>query len=278
MSVMSIKPSRWALQGFLTERPNFYSNLIALLPCWEGAGAPFDLVRREQLIQVSTPVWSQTPRGISLHTDTVAKEGWQYPDSDWVPTTNVTIFIHKQKDDTTNRNSSGFGVLPSTNERCQCHLPFSDGTVFFDFGGTTSPERVSVAGLTFGDDIWAFRAGDSGAAIYQNSIKRASTSGAISRTASTVPFGIGAAVNLVPEFQANADLAKFSFFCMFNVELTDNEIAAVSKDIFAMIRMVDEAGVVYAVAAAGRIMSSLADAGGLAGRGGIAGIGGGLAG
>lgn len=238
-----MKPTPWAISTPLAEADLRHS--IALLPAWEGQEKPYDYVRRELLTVQGASTWGATPKGIALHTDSAAsKQGYLYAGSDWLPTSNVTIFVAKRKDDTTNRQSSAFGVSDTAVNatRCQAHVPWSDGTVYWDFGGSSGSNRVSIASLTMGDDVWAFRAGASGLAIFQNGISRASSSTAVTRTATTYPFAIGNAYdNSIGNMRYNGDLAKFAIFAIFDVELPDTEIARISQDVFSLIRMVDEA-------------------------------------
>jgi hypothetical protein len=68
----------------------------------------------------------------------------------------------------------------------------------------------------------------------------------------------------------------FHCFYLFDRFLKDSQHQALANDPFGPFRMADDVGA-YPAVATGRIMSSLAGAGGLAGPGGIAGMGGGLA-
>ena len=83
-------------------------------------------------------------------------------------------------------NSYGqFGAQAAASaERFGAHIPFTDGTVYFDFGGsTTGTNRVIAAGLTFSQaDTWVFSTGPAGMQIWQNGILRASNTANPSRT------------------------------------------------------------------------------------------------
>jgi hypothetical protein len=76
-------------------------------------------------------------------------------------TREVTALIGWEKTDTTNRASSAWGYSGVLNKRLHSHMPFSDGTVYFDFGGQTSGStRLAVAGLTVtGYNTWGFSVG-----------------------------------------------------------------------------------------------------------------------
>jgi len=105
---------------------------------------------------------------------------------DFIPTKNVTIACVRMKSDSTLRGASLFGSNGSATHRCGAHVPYSDSIVYFDFGGTGSPNRISVSGLSFSTttpETWIFPAGDAGSSIWQNGKKVASQSTAISRTA-----------------------------------------------------------------------------------------------
>lgn len=106
-----------------------------------------------------------------------------------LPTTACTIALIRRKRDATARNSAIFGGSTTAAQRIGAHLPFSDGNVYWDFGGTSSPNRLSVSGLSFaGIEKWVFTAGPRGSAIYRNGIKLTSQSTAITRTAGTSDF------------------------------------------------------------------------------------------
>lgn len=86
---------------------------------------------------------------------------------------------------TTSGANGEFGVNSTNNtHRLGGHIPYSpDGRVIFDYGGTVSTNRITVASLTIGrNDIWAFTSGPRGMEIWQNGVLRASTAFNPSRT------------------------------------------------------------------------------------------------
>ncbi len=140
------------------------------------------------------------------------------------PTTQVTVLAIREKTDTTNRTSALFGVQDTSGgalSRCGAHVPWSDGTVYWDFGGQSGANRLSVASLSFtGVEHWAFTAGRMGLRIYQNGIQRASSATAVTRTAdSALAFRIGAGNNT-----NNADLQRIYFFALLNEEWTHGQV------------------------------------------------------
>lgn len=89
-----------------------------------------------------------------------------------------------------------FGILNSgapVGERCGCHFPFTDGTVYFDYGGATNGStRAQVASLTFAEsDVFVFSVGARGMEIWQNGVLRASNGANPSRSASSSGWGLG---------------------------------------------------------------------------------------
>ena len=86
---------------------------------------------------------------------------------------NTTIVLGHQKTDTTNR-TMGWGC--SGTSRCGGHIPYSDGTVYWDFNGSgEGSTRISVGGLSFTRmAVWVFTAGSRGMEIWQDGVLRAS--------------------------------------------------------------------------------------------------------
>jgi len=99
-----------------------------------------------------------------------------------------TVLVIRRKVDTTARASSLFGVedsggaIPVT-ARCGAHVPYSDGTVYWDYGNNTGDNRLSAAGLTFTTNVekWIFTAGPRGSTIWRDGIKVASQSVPLTR-------------------------------------------------------------------------------------------------
>ena len=112
-----------------------------------------------------------------------------------LPTTQGVTFVFAGRVLTTVANGD-WGILNSgapVGERCGCHFPFTDGTVYFDYGGATNGStRVQVASLTFSEsDVFVFSVGARGMEIWQNGILRASNAANPSRSASSSGWGLG---------------------------------------------------------------------------------------
>src|SRR5260370_1456226 len=98
-----------------------------------------------------------------------------------------TCLIIRRKVDTTARASSLFGTEDDGSfpafHGCGAHVPYSDGTVYWDYGGNGGANRLTVAGLTFTTLVekWTFTAGPQGSAIWRDGIKLASQATALTR-------------------------------------------------------------------------------------------------
>jgi len=113
--------------------------------------------------------------------------------SDLVPRSECTIILFGKS--TTTAPHGEFGILNDVDVdgRAGAHVPYTDGTVYFDFGGATNgSSRCQVSGLSFGEDVWIFTAGPRGMEIWQNGILRASNSGTPMRVVISGKFwGLG---------------------------------------------------------------------------------------
>jgi hypothetical protein len=112
-----------------------------------------------------------------------------------LPTTQGVTFVFSGTVITRVANGD-FGILNSgapVGERCGCHFPYTDGTVYFDYGGATNGStRVQVASLTFAEsDVFVFSVGARGMEIWQNGVLRASNGANPSRSASSSSWGLG---------------------------------------------------------------------------------------
>lgn len=158
---------------------------------------------------------------------------FSWPRSDFLPTSQgCTVLILYEKADSTNRASYAFTLdmlfASEGTARCAAHLPFSDGTVYWDFGGVTAGStRVSAASLTFGADRWVFSTGSRGMEIWQNGLLRASNGANPTRTASAATsFVLGARVSDA----VFSDIAHYNVFALWARQLTGDEILMVSAD------------------------------------------------
>ncbi len=150
-----------------------------------------------------------------------------------LPTTeNFTAVIGYKKTDGTNRISGAFGYNHGlAAQRLGVHLPYNDGKVYWDFGGTSEGStRLSVSGLSFGDDIWVFTKGPRGMEIWQNGALVGSNSANPTRSA-----GIGSSFHLFNYGSVGSDLAICSFFYAWKLQLPAQAIKELSTFPFQII-------------------------------------------
>lgn len=128
-------------------------------------------------------------------------------------------------------------------------IPFSDGKVYFDFGGSTEgTNRLSVAGLSFSDsDVFVFTVGARGMEIWQNGIKRASNSGTPTTTLISTAFGISKRANA-----AGTDQMRTYAFGYARKQLPTDVCAALSKDLWGTAFVQRRRGIISGIAAAAR--------------------------
>jgi hypothetical protein len=160
-----------------------------------------------------------------IYDATNERDTWAIP-SGLMPTLSCTVAVIRRKHDTTSRESALFYFRdPSvTTTTIGSHSPWSDGVVYWDFGGIASTNRLTWSGYSANAaklDYWTFVAGRRGSAIYFNGVKRASHSTAITRTNSAVPaFFINGHVTNA----AWGDLQDIYFLGLWDREWTDAEV------------------------------------------------------
>lgn len=134
-----------------------------------------------------------------------------------------TMVMGYHKRDATNRSSGAFGS-ETVGARFGCHLPFSDGTVYWDHAGSTAgTNRLTAPGLTFGDDIWVLNAGARGMEIWQNGILRSSQAGWQAAIGIPGSFSFGNYAN------AGSDLGDYSFCYIYNRQLPQAACQEISR-------------------------------------------------
>lgn len=135
-----------------------------------------------------------------------------------------TMLICYRKTDATLRSTAAFGSGATTGGiECTGFIPYSDGVVYFDYGGSVAgTTRLSVSGLSFGDDLWVFATGLGGMQIWQNGLLRASNAANPTRTTSaSTYFAVG-------PFTAFTDFADTALVMSWRRQLAAADIRAVS--------------------------------------------------
>ena len=149
-----------------------------------------------------------------------------------LPTTEVTVLIYQEKLDSTNRQTGAFGLaVSSTDDRLGAHLPWNDGTVYWDFGTTTSG-RLSASGLTFGRNVWILNGGPRGMEIWQDGILRNSK-------AEVPPTRANTSDNFVVGNHTTYrnDGVEVFCFCLWSRQLSQAQCRRLSFDPFGMFRV-----------------------------------------
>jgi hypothetical protein len=207
----------------------FAQNTVLCLPFTEGFGALPGLLPATGIVGtarppivlagvVGTPTWTSTSEGIAGAATTTS--AWELTTTDnWLPTAQVTVLLVRRKRDATLRTArvieadqgaTAFWIL----------APWSDGTVYWDFGGNGGANRLTAAGLTFSltrPDRWVFTAGARGSTIWQNGVKVASQTTAITRSSIDHPLYLNGDGN-----GANGENADYNFFQIINDQWSDD--------------------------------------------------------
>jgi hypothetical protein len=207
-----------------------WSNPITrgLVGAWTGSSPNVNLVTGTLLVNAASNI-APGRNGLEYASQIGggSTSGVQLLSADETPTGQACATLLYRKRDTTNRDSTAFGSTAVTDaNRFQVHLPYTDGIVYFDYGGTTSgSSRISVSGLTFGNDVWSFNNSPTGLQIWQNGILRASNSGGSqTRTSGLLRmFGSGWTTG-------GSDAANTAVFLVHDRALTAAEIISLSNN------------------------------------------------
>ena len=145
-------------------------------------------------------------------------------------TGDITFVIVRSPNDTTSRSSSAFGFNTLTSaQRFHSHMPFSDGTVYFDYGGSTAgTTRITWTGYTKVAneiEVWVFLVRGSKMAIWFNGVEVSSDeSTTASRTQGANTFFINKGTSASGDFQT-----VYAAF-LYKRGLSDSEIRSISYD------------------------------------------------
>lgn len=236
-----IFPTRRTSQPPVNARINFEhplaQGLAALLLFNEGAGPATNLLPQDPVTEQNSPAWGTSQAGGLVKIASATNMNWKWSD----PTRlllldRATILFRRRFTDTTLRAAATFGVddpASSFNIRCGAHVPFSDGNVYFDFGGVGGANRISFANAkSLLPESWAFRAGGLGSSIWLNGQKKVSQGTAITRTTtSSLAFYINGGNNT----SISGDFQEFFFFAVYKAELPDAAIQQWMADPFCML-------------------------------------------
>jgi hypothetical protein len=156
--------------------------------------------------------------------------------SDVIGAKNVTILIVRTVKDTTNRESSLFGSIATPGGRCGAHAPWSDGTIYFDFGGISGSNRLIWSGYTKDPTVlekWIFRAGDGGMQIWFNGELKAESTTPVTRSivsdALLLSDGNGGS-------GGTGDLFNVNLFALFPEEISDSECELLTRSPYQILK------------------------------------------
>lgn len=147
-----------------------------------------------------------------------------FGDSSWFPTAASCSFaLWYRKTDTTLRASIAAGIVNGADgERFGVHLPYSDGIVYFDFGGfTEGVTRLSVAWTADTvPHLWVFTVGLRGMEIWRDGALIASNGATPTRSSTTGQFRYGSGLG------TGGDIAEFGEGRVYNYQLSAAQVMA----------------------------------------------------
>jgi hypothetical protein len=138
-----------------------------------------------------------------------------------------TVVLYRRKLDTTYRNASAFTGDQAAGNRLICCIPYSDGSIFYDFGNATT-NRLTITGVTFTTvpECWVFCVGLRGIEVWRDGIKLGSGALGGARPASSVALKLGSATSSA----TLSDLVENYIFAVFPCEFTTDQCLRVSKN------------------------------------------------
>jgi hypothetical protein len=224
MSII-LRPKNWTNKPPKGAQVNFghplAKGLSLLLLYNEGSGVPRDLLGVNNPVENGGPTWGTSSAGLIKNVGTSAN--WQFANGNFLALDRVTILCIRRKTDTTERSAALFaGTVASGTTHLAAYPPFSDGIVYWDFGGNSGTNRLTWGGYVAGTkpEFWAFRAGGQGMSIWFNGKKVATQSTAVTRTGNDANYFINRL-----DFGANGgDSQDLAFFAVYKAELPDSAI------------------------------------------------------
>ena len=178
---------------------------------------------------------------------TLVNDAADFPDSE------ITIVFRYRKTDTTKRQNYTltFDSDSPQTKRCSVHLPWTNGFIYFDFGGTADgTSRVSWNGWSSPDTAWhtwALSVGPRGMELWQDGEVKASHGNSATRT-STSGDSWGNGI-----IAAGSDLSEFEFIKVYSKQLTKESIMRVCEDPYGNLRSANERNFIQPVAAGGAL-------------------------
>jgi hypothetical protein len=177
---------------------------------------------------------------------------WTIPNSsNMLSTTEATVLIAGVQVGRSGAGGGSFGAATAgtaDSSSCGSYLPYSDGKVYWDFGGSTEgATRLSVAGLTFDEtDVFVFTVGPRGMEIWQNGRRVASNAGTPTRTTTSNAWGLRG------HYLANSDPFKCYAFGYSRRQLSMAACADLSRHLWGTAFVQRRRGIIATLASAAR--------------------------
>jgi hypothetical protein len=185
----------------------------------ELGGAPLDLVANTflRIAGAVSPTWTVGVKGPAGKC-TATSSRWDFTRA--FSSNALTVACIRRKIDTTARACASFGATASANS--DFYNPWSDGIVYWDFGGQAGANRLTWSGYSISTQVehWVFVGGSLGSAIYLNGIQRANQSTAITQSSASLDWSINYDIG-----QASGDLQEFFFFGIWNTQWSAATVA-----------------------------------------------------
>lgn len=230
------------------------AGLRVLVLCHEGAGPPKNLAAGGRPTTPNvTPRWVTHARGVARAYPAAPQYDALGPNTLLrLPTTRATVLVIRRKLDTTARNSALFGhVSAIQTPRLGAHVPWSDGNVYWDFGGTGANQRLTWTGYTetTANESWCFVYGVT-QAIYLNGRQQASQAGGLTRVNDASTHYINTGNKTVHD--TDSDLQEVVLFAILDAEWTASQVAQWTGAPYLFLRPIIRGRDVVPAAAPGR--------------------------
>jgi hypothetical protein len=242
----SVKPGSdlWLghIDPALSEAPWAWEGLYSLLSGLSRGDALWDYARNAPFDTTGTIDLVDTSWGVEFETTFDALDNVFIAGADTNDRLlkNVTVVLQYRKTDGTARNTAAFGTTETTGTQAfYAQLPAGSGHGNFSFGDHGGDNRLVISNGTFdrqGDNIWAFRAGDAGLAVYLNGIKILSSGVPVTRSETSQGD-----FSFYSRFRASAyeDNASRGFSLLYTKELSDQQcewLTASKENLTALVR------------------------------------------
>lgn len=210
-----------------------------LLSLWlfnEGGAVPRDAVTGGSSVKSANPEWKALSDGLGIHFAATADYYDIGTATQVCSTTKHTTAVIRRKTDTTFRGSALFGLnlaAPGT-KAYGAHVPWSDGTVYWDFGGKAGANRLTwVWTSTTAIERFVFVAGTLGSSIWLNGVRKANQTTAITRASATEVVSINRGTEApIP----GGDLQEVFQCITLNHEWTADKVLWWTAEPYAMLR------------------------------------------